>query len=584
MKKFMIFVLAVVLAMSFTLQNALVYADGSNEIKAEQKMTVDLGGLADLLEAKGRGNGSVSVMMNGTASTAASSARASSLTDEELAAVLYTGAKNLLSGVSLAGYNVTISQLERGMQLIFWYKPELFYLSPSYSYSYYGGTDIVATAYLAYTMTNDEIKAARVVYENCLNEIVAQVDSSWSQMEKVLFIHNWIAVNCEYDTSHTLADAYSMLTVRTGVCQGYSLLFGALMTKLGIGVDYVVSSELGHMWNAVCVDGSWYHLDLTWDDPVYVSGGTNPGVDRLGKVCYDYFLLTDEQITDSSHSSWSCGAEISTEAFTGGFYENSQSDCVYLDGKWYFINSETRRLNCYDSSTASTTDLLISTGLWYVWGSSSRYYTAAYSGLTSWDGKLYFNTRDSIKRFDPADGKAETVLTADVSDGYVYGMRSKGDGLVEYELTTASDLKASEVLTCYVGELELVEGSECSLGDYVTGLEGGTTVEELIAQFTQQVEVYNSNGDRLLEDETLKTGDRVCVAVDGVTYLDVSVAVEGDVDGTGTVDSLDYIKTKLQLKFDGILSDVFYAAADVDGNGTADSADALALKQRLRGN
>ena len=591
MKKWLVFVLAVVLMFNPVLRAVPTFADGQPKIGAVKYETVDLNSFSEFLneDREAYSFSSVPIMKSEAgvtneteASSSSSATSASSLTDEELASILYAAAKALVTRVNLAGYNVTLDQLRRGMELIFWYKPDLFYLNATYGYASYEGTNIAALAILNYRMSNDEIKAARVVFENGLNEIVAQVDSGWSQMEKVLFVHNWIVVNCEYDRSYTYADAYSVLTLRKGVCQGYSLLFGAIMAKLGIGVNYAVSVEKTHMWNAVCVDGKWYHLDLTWDDPVYISGASNPGVDRLGRVSYDYFLLTDEQITDQDHTSWSCNVEISTEEFTDRFFSDTKSDCVYVDGKWYFVDESTRRLNCYDSATDITTDLGLSSGTWYVWGSSSRYYSTSYSGVAKCDGKIYYSTQNSIKCYDPAEGKAVTVVTADTSDGYVYGMRSKGNGVLEYEIATSSAVKASAILTSYVGGLDLVEGSSCGLSDYVTGVESGTTVAGLTAQFRQAVTVYNSHGDKLLGDEVLKTGDRVCVVIDGVTYRDVSVAVEGDVDGTGTVNSLDYVKTKLQVKFENLLTGVFRAAADLDGNGTVDSTDGLCARLRLK--
>ena len=39
------------------------------------------------------------------------------------------------------------------------------------------------------------------------------------------------------------------------------------------------------MWNMVEVDGNWYHIDLTWDDPMYMPIHT-----------YNYFLISDDKI------------------------------------------------------------------------------------------------------------------------------------------------------------------------------------------------------------------------------------------------------------------------------------------------
>ncbi|MBR6253443.1 MAG: hypothetical protein IKR04_06385, partial [Clostridia bacterium] len=59
--------------------------------------------------------------------------------------------------------------------------------------------------------------------------------------------------------------------------------------------NYKVSSE-NHVWNAVMLDGKWYHLDLTWDDPIISTG------EQI--VDDTYFLITTEELkkqTDNQH-------------------------------------------------------------------------------------------------------------------------------------------------------------------------------------------------------------------------------------------------------------------------------------------
>ena len=38
------------------------------------------------------------------------------------------------------------------------------------------------------------------------------------------------------------------------------------LNSLGVK-NYKIATE-NHIWNAVYIDNNWYHLDLTWDDPV----------------------------------------------------------------------------------------------------------------------------------------------------------------------------------------------------------------------------------------------------------------------------------------------------------------------------
>ena len=60
------------------------------------------------------------------------------------------------------------------------------------------------------------------------------------------------------------------------------------LEKLGI-TSYKIASE-NHIWNLVHTDNKWYHLDLTWDDPI-----TSSGRDVLE---YDYFLITTKELNE----------------------------------------------------------------------------------------------------------------------------------------------------------------------------------------------------------------------------------------------------------------------------------------------
>jgi len=66
------------------------------------------------------------------------------------------------------------------------------------------------------------------------------------------------------------------------VCQGYALAFKLCMDILGIESKVILgmTPEGKHAWNAVKLDGEWYYIDVTWDDPV---------PDAEGKVVYNYF-------------------------------------------------------------------------------------------------------------------------------------------------------------------------------------------------------------------------------------------------------------------------------------------------------
>ena len=54
------------------------------------------------------------------------------------------------------------------------------------------------------------------------------------------------------------------------------------------------ATDEGHVWNYAFLENKWYHLDLTWDDPI-----TSNNSDVL---IYDFFLITNKQLQNTETS------------------------------------------------------------------------------------------------------------------------------------------------------------------------------------------------------------------------------------------------------------------------------------------
>jgi len=120
--------------------------------------------------------------------------------------------------------------------------------------------------------------------------IVASITSnSMSSSDKERAIHDWIVNNTQYDQSYTIYDPYNTLIKHTGVCEGYSLLAQKMFTVAGIKSIVVEGTADGvsHAWNMVNIDNHWYHVDLTWDDPV----------SSRDILRYDYYNLSDNKMS-----------------------------------------------------------------------------------------------------------------------------------------------------------------------------------------------------------------------------------------------------------------------------------------------
>lgn len=164
------------------------------------------------------------------------------------------------------------------------------------------------SAYPAYSSSNNYselTKSYSNVTEDDINTINSILNSiikpGMTETEKIRTVHNWIVCNTTYnDKYYDRGDSFNhvsnLLNNKTGVCQGYSVTFYIFMKQMGIPCTLVMgkTDNVSHAWNAVKLDGNWYYIDVTWDDPV-VNGKSNyPGGDNIS---YEYLLCTYNHIS-----------------------------------------------------------------------------------------------------------------------------------------------------------------------------------------------------------------------------------------------------------------------------------------------
>lgn len=165
--------------------------------------------------------------------------------------------------------------------------PELFHVAPRLSYGYreviIDGEPVRAVTELhpVYTLTGEALTAARILYRDAVSGILTEMeaafgDSPRTEAETVLWLHDRLADRYAYDTreGEMNADAYTFFRDGTGICQAYALAFIALCRGAGLEADFVSSTSMDHAWNHVRVDGVWYHVDVTRDDPIPAADGT----------------------------------------------------------------------------------------------------------------------------------------------------------------------------------------------------------------------------------------------------------------------------------------------------------------------
>lgn len=137
------------------------------------------------------------------------------------------------------------------------------------------------------------------------------IEAEGSVYEKVKYAHDWIVDNLEYDTldRKNKDNIYGAFINKQVVCEGYAEAFKYMLDKLeipcilvyGNGIDSEGKSE-AHAWNYVKMpDEKWYAVDVTWDDPIYIGGGSKIFRDNSHK--YANFLKGSESFNDSHISS-----------------------------------------------------------------------------------------------------------------------------------------------------------------------------------------------------------------------------------------------------------------------------------------
>ena len=157
-----------------------------------------------------------------------------------------------------------------------------------------------------YILSQEEYETCKAELDAVCDEVIASLSNPDDEWQTELEIHDYIIENCRYELDEpklVRSSAYGALVEGRAACEGYSKAAKLLFDKVGMA-SAVVSGisdngddiEGPHMWNAVEVNGDFYYLDCTWDDPVNDSGEE--------MVMYAYFNLNDEMIA-STHSDFS---------------------------------------------------------------------------------------------------------------------------------------------------------------------------------------------------------------------------------------------------------------------------------------
>lgn len=259
-----------------------------------------------------------------------------------------------------------------------------------YTYTYYYDKD---TNYMLEfePVYLDESTYDRALYEQKVAQFLqTYVHEGMDPAQMALSIHDGLVVSCIYDETLEKNTGYDLLVNGSTVCAGYAQAYQDLLTRVGIESVVVTSEAMEHAWNLVQLDGQWYHVDVTWDDPT---------PDNYGFVNHDYFLLTDEEISagDEPHHDWETDITCTDNRFTDGWWRDIDSQISFTDSQTaYYMRTEdwVNDIIVRDVSTGEE-DVIYTEDADYVDIGQGKYgYT--HGSLSLWNGRLYYNKMHAL--------------------------------------------------------------------------------------------------------------------------------------------------------------------------------------------
>jgi len=138
-------------------------------------------------------------------------------------------------------------------------------------------------------------------FEVMKEDIVAKITSLnlTTDYAKIKYIHDYLVAKIvyTYERNH-IRTLYGALVENKCVCEGYAEAFQYLASHYRI--NCIIARSDGHEWNFVKLNGNWYALDVTWDDPQIGSSMEPSG--SFTNIQTTYFLVGQDSQVDINTS------------------------------------------------------------------------------------------------------------------------------------------------------------------------------------------------------------------------------------------------------------------------------------------
>lgn len=486
------------------------------------------------------------------------------------------GSSKLFGYIDISQFEIPYSdEMWSTLSSFIWYNsPELFRIySMGYSTSS-GKFSLIAFA--EYYTKEDYAVMLEEMYSSAdrlLNGIKG--NENLDDVEKALLLHDRLALLCEYDYDNYLAgtipessyNAYGVLVINDAVCKGYALAYDYLLEQVGIDSDYCASDDINHAWNIVYINNIPYHVDVTWDDPTW---------DMSGRVLHKNFLRSTNGIIETGHkksgkTTIDYTSTPTDTTYDEYFWRDIDTSFQLLNDKIYYLNTTDKTINVLNSINGSDSETI--KNLPFKWKpSADSSYSVSFSKLLCDGNFLYYNTPDTVMRYDPETQTEEVIYKPDLTlygnYYWIYGLNLKNDKII-CEIYSSpnfnSSVKAKFTQTCELYK-EIYVADENSVIDKENSIifsrnDACQSIEEICKtaeNITYNVEPSSSFG----EYNFLGTGTVVTLYKNEEKIAEYTIVIDGDLDGNSVCDALDIALTEMSMNKNRTPSEIECYAAN----------------------
>lgn len=349
---------------------------------------------------------------------------------------LRTAFDNFDTNVDFTDINLTYDTLEILFDEVLSDK-KYFYVE-RFSYWERNDTKKITAIEISYICSKSNAPKYKEKFEKALNSITKNVKDSWTDLQKIIYLHDTLVVSTSYRADKNIDfTAYGTLVNHIGCCTGYSIAYSMLLKEVGIKSSIAINDD--HMWNLVWLNKKWYNVDCTADDPA-INGNAATITDLCDHSC---MLVSSAALTDDLHKNMKSIYKASSTTYEGFVWKDCIKPMNMYGNKIIFSTSE-GKIYCYDLKTNKNKLLTSVEDHWILWSSYTEYQNGdityqynpmSYVSVVRYGSVIYYNTSKAVYSYDLKTGKKALVKKYDPQKNNnmnIYGLKIKGTKLYGY--------------------------------------------------------------------------------------------------------------------------------------------------------